>query len=70
MMLATLGYRVISLGRKAVGKGDIAKVSRGGLRWVLDLREGIDLTIFVLGYFQRSTVRAWQTAPWPWSGGH
>ncbi len=33
-------------------------VTRAGLRWDLDLREGLDLTIFVTGFFQKRVVRA------------
>jgi FkbM family methyltransferase len=35
---------------------DLVEVKRGGLRWRLDLNEGIDLSIYLLGAFERSTV--------------
>ena len=34
------------------------RARRSGIEWNLDLREGIDLTIFVLGAFERDTLRA------------
>jgi tRNA G37 N-methylase Trm5 len=55
--LAALAYRTIAAGRAIVGKNDYATVRRGGLTWALDLREGIDFSIFLLGAFERSTVR-------------
>jgi len=33
---------------------------RAGLNWLLDLNEGIDLSIYVLGAFERSTVSAYR----------
>jgi len=54
--LAALAYRCVSVGRSAIGKGNSATVSRGGLRWQLDLSEGIDFAIYLLGAFERSTV--------------
>jgi FkbM family methyltransferase len=50
----------VKFGRGLVGKGDEARVTRGGLNWALDLREGIDLTIYLSGYFQRKVVQACQ----------
>jgi FkbM family methyltransferase len=54
--LAAIAYRFVSIGRSALGKGNSATVSRGGLRWRLDLNEGIDFAIYLLGAFERSTV--------------
>lgn len=54
--LAARAYRFVSIGRSALGKGNCATVSRGGLRWRLDLSEGIDFAIYLLGAFERSTV--------------
>jgi FkbM family methyltransferase len=53
--LAGLAYRVIRSGRAIMGKGDWATVRRGDVRWRLDLREGIDFSIYLLGGFERST---------------
>jgi FkbM family methyltransferase len=54
--LAAFAYKVVALGRSAVGKDHRATVRRGGLRWNLDLNEGIDFSIYLLGAFERSTV--------------
>jgi FkbM family methyltransferase len=58
--LASRAYDVVSLGRRAVGQGNIATVSRGGLRWRLDLSEGIDFAIYLLAAFEGSTVATLQ----------
>jgi len=50
-------YRVISTARKLVGAGDSVRVVRKGLRWELDLSEGIDLAIFVFGQFENATAK-------------
>ena len=34
--------------------------SRGGLTWQLDLKEGIDLSIFLLGGFERNAIAAYR----------
>jgi FkbM family methyltransferase len=53
---ARLASQGIAFARKIVGLDSRARVARGGIRWELDLREGIDLTIFLLGMFERETV--------------
>jgi FkbM family methyltransferase len=53
--LAGAAYRVISFGRSMVGKNDEALVERHGIRWQLDLREGIDFSIYLLGAFEPGT---------------
>ena len=58
--LAGLAYRAIATGRAVLGKDDHVIVKRGGITWELDLREGIDFSIYLLGAFERSTVRALQ----------
>lgn len=54
--LAATAYRVIRAGRALAGKDNHAVVRRGGIRWSLDLSEGIDFSIYLLGAFERSTV--------------
>jgi FkbM family methyltransferase len=54
--LAAMAYRTISVARAIAGKDDSVIVERGGLRWSLDLREGVDFSIYLLGAFERSTV--------------
>ena len=50
----------ILLTRRLVGRGVEADVARRGIRWSLDLREGIDFSIWLLGRFEGSTVRAYE----------
>jgi FkbM family methyltransferase len=47
------------LARRVVGAGDdIVTVRRSSSCWRLDLREGIDFSIYLLGAFERSTAKA------------
>ena len=51
-------------GWTALGRRNIAVCHRGGLRWELDLREGIDLHIFLFGTFESEIVNiAHQVVP-------
>lgn len=54
---ARIVSRGITVARKIVGLGSRARVARGGIQWDLDLREGIDLAIFLFGMFERETVQ-------------
>jgi FkbM family methyltransferase len=54
--LARLAYKFIAAARSLVGKDDLATVRRAGIRWCLDLSEGIDFSIYLLGAFERSTA--------------
>src|SRR5208337_97039 len=54
--LASLAYKTISLGRGILGKNNLSTVRRSGISWRLDLSEGIDFSIYLLGAFERSTV--------------
>jgi len=56
--LAALAYKFIATGRAMAGKNNFATVRRRGLTWNLDLSEGIDFSIYLLGAFERSTVIA------------
>lgn len=58
--LAKLVSRSVLLCRKAMGKPPEAEFRRSGIRWRLDLREGIDFSIYLLGSFEPSTVRAYR----------
>ncbi len=49
---------VIARGRGLVGLDSHTEVVRGGLRWQLDLSEGIDLAIYLFGVFERETLSA------------
>jgi FkbM family methyltransferase len=52
----TLYTSIISL-RKVVGLGPVVVVHRRGIQWKLDLSEGIDLSIYLLGSFEPRTLR-------------
>ena len=56
MALARAAFRCLSVGMAIDGE---RKVTRRGVSWVLDLREGIDLAIFLFGVFEPRTVRCY-----------
>jgi len=58
--LARLARRLITGARAIGGKGSRAVFSRGGLRWDLDLNEGIDFSIYLLGGFELNTRKAFR----------
>jgi FkbM family methyltransferase len=53
--LAAAAYRCISTGRRFLGKGDSVIVKRHGIRYHVDLNEGIDFSIYLLGAFEPGT---------------
>jgi len=46
--------------RRTLGLDDHVLVRRGGLRWRVDLAEGIDFSIYLLGAFERRVARAFR----------
>src|ERR1700751_5151651 len=58
--LARLAHSCISAGRKLAGKGDSTIVERNGIRYHLDLNEGIDFSIYLLGAFEPGTQKTLQ----------
>ncbi len=52
--------RPLLLARQALGKGPTTVVRRRGLCWELDLEEGVDLAIYLLGSFEASLGRVYQ----------
>jgi len=48
--------RVVRTGRHIWGRGNIVTCRRSGLRWELDLAEGIDLSIYCFGTFEPEIV--------------
>ena len=56
--LAGAAYRGLRLARR--GRDDEVTVRRQGITWRLDLREGIDLYIYLRGTFEPSVVRAYE----------
>lgn len=58
--LVRSAYRAIKLARGLFGLGTQCQVTRDGVRYDLDLSQAIDLTIFVFGRFEPSTVAAFR----------
>jgi len=52
--------RPVLAARKLRSSGPVVRTRRGGVAWELDLREGIDFSIWLLGAFERSTLRAYR----------
>jgi FkbM family methyltransferase len=59
IFIARSAYRIIHGVRRLLQLHDRVVVTRGGLRWELDLGEGIDFSIYLLGGFERSTIAAY-----------
>lgn len=55
--LARVLSRLVLLARGLFGRGPELVARRGGVRWRLDLREGVDLSIYLLGGFEPATLR-------------
>src|SRR5665647_3509078 len=58
--IASAAQAIVMAARSFTGSGAFAKVTRRGLRWNLDLREGIDFSIWLFGAFEVGTVRAYE----------
>lgn len=61
--LARMVYHIIMVGRRIIMRGGsppVVEVVRGGVRWRLDLGEGIDFSIYLLGGFELSTLRLYR----------
>lgn len=58
--IARMLYLVLRFVRTPFGGRDEVRTKRRGVHWVLDLREGIDLTIYTLGAFEVDTLLALQ----------
>jgi FkbM family methyltransferase len=61
IQIATIAYKVVSGIRRVFGKSDHIVIRRNGITWELDLREGIDFSIFLLGGFELATLRLYET---------
>lgn len=59
--IARRAQQVAMASRRAVGKGPLIVCRRSGISWELDLREGIDFSIYLLGSFEPRTVAAYQS---------
>jgi len=51
---------VVAAGRSMFGATDRATVTRRGIRWDLDLSEGIDFAIYLMGGFELRTLRLYK----------
>jgi FkbM family methyltransferase len=60
IFFATVAYRFISFLRRCFGKDDHIRANRGGIIWDLDLYEGIDFSIFLLGGFEPGTLKLYK----------
>lgn len=60
LRIARALYWMLTGLRRLVGRTDSTQVTRHRIRWQLDLREGIDLAIYLFGYFEYETVRAYR----------
>src|SRR5882757_5145962 len=59
--MATIAYEVVSGIRRLLGKSDQAVIRRNGITWELDLQEGIDFSIYLLGGFELATLRMYKS---------
>jgi FkbM family methyltransferase len=60
MTAARAIQRPVLAAHRLRGRGPLVDVGRRGIHWELDLREGIDFSIWLLGYFEPSTVAAYR----------
>jgi FkbM family methyltransferase len=58
--LARLLQAVLLGGRRLFGSGPVTRVRRQGVSWELNLDEGIDFSIWLLGSFEPETVRCYR----------
>src|ERR1700732_2573671 len=58
--LARTVQRPVIAWRGLATLGPVTTVRRRRVRWTLDLREGIDFSIWLLGAFELATVRAYE----------
>lgn len=60
MFIARQLNRGLRIGRRLAGLGMQVTCRRQGLLWALDLDEGIDLSIYLLGSYEPRTLRAYR----------
>ena len=58
--IATCASRVVRSGRRIFGKASSGGFTRHGIRWELDLREGIDFAIWLFGHFEPDAYAAYR----------
>jgi FkbM family methyltransferase len=59
MLIARLLNRMLRLARGLVGRNMLVRCRRRTIEWDLDLDEGIDLSIYLLGAFEPRVLRAY-----------
>ena len=57
IFIARSAAGLVRAARRTLGAGNVADVRRDGLNWRLDLGEGIDFAIYLLGAFERGTQK-------------
>jgi len=60
LLIAKIAYWVLMTSRRVVGLTPQTQAKRGGIQWSLDLREGIDISIYLLGNFEPRTQRLYR----------
>jgi FkbM family methyltransferase len=59
--LAKVAYYLVMVARRILGRSSQnIEATRSGIRWHLDLKEGIDFSIYILGGFEPSTLRLYK----------
>src|ERR1017187_5817995 len=61
MFIARMMNGSLRLARGLVGQPMRTRCNRMGVNWDLDLDEGIDLSIYLLGAYERSMLRAYSS---------
>jgi FkbM family methyltransferase len=59
ILIARVLNRVLGFGRRLAGLGMYSRCRRRNVNWELDLNEGIDLCIYLLGAYEPRTLRAY-----------
>tara|TARA_R100001163_G_C5064688_1_gene202371 strand:- start:1502 stop:2362 length:861 start_codon:yes stop_codon:yes gene_type:complete len=60
ILLASIALQFIKTAHKAMGKPNALSCKRDGIQWQLDLDEGVDFSIFLLGAHEVGTVKAYR----------
>ena len=60
--LARIVWNGVRVWKRVLGEDMIAECARRGIKWRLDLNEGIDFSIFLLGGFELPTLRFYSKA--------
>ena len=58
--IATCASRIVRSGRRLFGRSSSGGFTRHGIRWELDLKEGIDFAIWLFGHFEPDAYAAYR----------